>query len=114
MKPFWEKVEHYNSKLIPYALVVLLVVILVELFGEIEKNSPTHLLFQIIDWVILIIFAIDLIFLAIKAKTVSFFFKHYWIDLLAVFPFGLLFEFVSRFSRGRSEEHTSELQSQFH
>lgn len=99
MQPFWEKVEHYNNKLIPYALVVLLIVILVELFGDIT-NLITHLAFQIIDYLVILIFVIDLIFLAIKAKTVSFFFKHYWLDLLAVFPFGLLFEFVSRFYRG--------------
>ncbi len=99
MKPFWEKVEHYNSRLIPYALIVLLLVILVELFGEVESPA-THLVFQVIDYVIIAIFVVDLIFLGIKAKTVSFFFKHYWLDLLAVFPFGLIFEFVSKFYRG--------------
>lgn len=99
MKKFWEKVEYYNSKLILYALIILLVVILVELFGKVE-NPTAHLIFQILDYIVVTIFAIDLVFLAIKAKTVSFFFKHYWLDILAVLPFGLLFELVSRFYRG--------------
>ncbi|MBI2666869.1 hypothetical protein HYX13_04615 [Candidatus Woesearchaeota archaeon] len=99
MKPFWERIEHYNNKLIPYALVILLVVILVELFGEVE-NPTTHLVFEIVDYLVILIFVIDLIFLAIKAKSVSFFFKHYWLDLLAVIPVGLIFAVVSRFYRG--------------
>ena len=99
MKKIWEKVEHYNNKLIPYALVVLLLVILVELFGEID-HPTTKAVFEIIDSLILLIFIIDLIFLAIKARTVSFFFKHYWLDLLAVIPVGLVFTVVSRFYSG--------------
>lgn len=99
MNKFWEKVEHYNSKLILYALIILLVIILVELFGEIE-DPLMHLVFRLLDYMVVAVFVIDLIFLAIKARTVSFFFKHYWLDILAVFPFGLLFELVSRFYRG--------------
>ncbi len=99
MKKFWEKVEHYNRKLILFALIILLVIIFVELSGKVE-DPVTRLVFQIMDYIVVVIFAIDLVFLAIKAKTVSFFFKNYWLDLLAVFPFGLLFELVSRFYRG--------------
>ncbi len=97
MKEFWEKVEHFNARLIPYAVVGLLVVIVIELvFHDFAEHY--HLALTIIDSIVIAIFVIDLIFLGIKAKNVKFFFKHYWLDLLAVFPFAFGFKIVARFA----------------
>ncbi len=95
MNKFWEKVEYYNAKLIPPAIVVLLVVIAYELFFHTE-NESIQLVVHILDAFVIIVFVIDLIFLGIHAKNVKFFFKNYWLDVIAVFPFGLAFEAVSR------------------
>ncbi len=99
MDKFWEKIEHYNTKLIPYCIVLLLVIIVAEVFLTIE-NETIHLTLKITDYIIIAIFVIDLIFLAIKAKrqghSVSYFIKKYWLDILAVFPFGIVIEEIGR------------------
>lgn len=93
MHPFWEKVEHYNSKLILPAIGLLLLVIIYELLTYFEviyfENHLLELSLEVIDYLIITIFVIDLIFLAIKAKSTKFFFQNYWLDILAVFPFVL-------------------------
>lgn len=95
MNEFWEKVEHYNVKLIPYALIVLLVIIIIELFAEVE-NLQIILIIHLADYLVLAVFIVDLIFLALKSKNARFFFKHYWLDLLAVIPLGLAFTLINR------------------
>lgn len=91
MKGFLEKVEHYNSKLIPYALVLLLGIIIFELFVHVE-NHTIELMVKIADALVIAVFVVDLIFLAHKAKSAKYFFKNYWLDILAVFPFVLFFK----------------------
>ena len=90
MHGFWEKVEHYNARLITPALVVLLAIIIFELFIPVE-NHTIELIVKIADALVIAVFVIDLIFLAKKAKSVKFFFKNYWLDIIAVFPFVLFF-----------------------
>ncbi|MBI2125292.1 hypothetical protein HYV87_05610 [Candidatus Woesearchaeota archaeon] len=93
MPPFWEKIEHYNSRLIPFALVLLLGIIIFELFIHVENHS-IELAVKIADALVITIFVIDLIFLAHKARSAKFFFKKYWLDILAVFPFVLFFRVI--------------------
>ncbi len=90
MHSFWEKVEHYNAKLIPPALIILLGIIIYELFLHVE-NHAVELVVKIADALVIAVFVIDLIFLAKKAKSAKFFFKNYWLDILAVFPFIIFF-----------------------
>lgn len=94
MHQFWEKIEHFNARLIPFALIGLLFVIVVELFFH-EFAEHYHLLIFILDSLVIAIFVVDLIFLGVRAKNVRYFFRHYWLDLVAVFPFSLLFSLVS-------------------
>ncbi len=98
MHPFLEKIEHYNAKLITPALIVLLGVIIYELFLHVE-NHTIELIVKIADALVITIFVIDLIFLAHKAKSVKFFFKKYWLDVIAVFPFVLFFNLVNSIYR---------------
>jgi len=92
---FFEKVEHYNEKLIPYALVLLFFIIIFELFLHVE--DPTTLtIVHTLDYIIISIFVIDLIFIARKVHNMRIFFKHYWLDLLAVFPFAFFFSTIDR------------------
>ena len=93
MNQFWETVEKVNSKLIPPALILLLGVIIFELFLHVE-NHTIELIVEIADYFIIAVFVIDLIFLAIKAKSTKFFFKSYWLDILAIFPFIIFSKFI--------------------
>ena len=95
MHHFWHKVEKANARLIPYALVLLLIIIIFELFIH-PENHAVEFTLEVVDYVVIFIFVVDLIFLAIKARSTVFFFKNYWLDVLAVFPFGLLFSAVER------------------
>ena len=94
-REFFEKIEHFNARLIPFAIVGLLIIIIIELFVHI--GDPTiELIVTIVDVIVIAIFVIDLIFLAIHSKNSPYFFKHYWLDILAVFPFGIIFNLVGK------------------
>lgn len=97
--PFLEKIERYNRKLIPGALILLLAIIALELFVQIE-NHTLELAMKILDGIIIAIFVVDLIFLAIHSKNTRFFFRNYWLDILAVFPFAVVFNVVEEIYRG--------------
>lgn len=98
MHEFWEKVEQYNSKLITPALVLLVGVIIVELFIHIE-NHAVELSVKIVDGVIIAIFIVDLILLARKSRDAKYFFRNYWLDIIAVFPFVIFFNLVNSLYR---------------
>lgn len=91
MHPFFEKVEKINNKLIIPAIILLFFIIIFELFIHIE-NSTLELALEIADYFVIAVFVIDLIFLFHKAKTTKFFFQNYWLDIIAVFPFSLMFK----------------------
>lgn len=93
MHPFWEKVEHYNAKLIAPALIVLLGIIIYELFVHVE-NPTLELIVKIADALVIAVFVIDLLFLAKKSRSVKFFFKNHWLDIIAIFPFVLFFNLI--------------------
>ena len=95
MHKFWEKVEHYNSKLILPAIVILMFVIMVEL-GFQDFAHHYHTIIQILDIFVIAVFVVDLIFLAIRAKSTKFFFKNYWLDMVAIFPFAIFLNVVSK------------------
>ncbi len=99
MNSFWEKVERVNRRLIPYALLVLLVLILAELLLEVE-NTLAERAVRYADYAVIAIFVVDLIFLALRAKNTRFFFANYWLDLIAIFPFSLFFSLLSELFRG--------------
>lgn len=95
---FLEKIEHFNSRLIPYALILLTIVIILELGLHIE-NETLHTIVVIVDYFVITVFVIDLIFIAKRCNTVMYFFKNYWLDILAVFPFVIAFRFLNEFYR---------------
>ncbi len=115
MHPFWEKVEHINHRLILPAIILLFFIIIFELFIHTE-NHMLELAVHIADYIVIAVFVVDLIFLGIRAKSTKFFFKNYWLDLIAVFPFALTFGIVGEFSRlfRASEEVVGVGQAIFH
>ncbi len=87
---FLKEVELIVDISIPYLLVLLTFLIIVEFFltKAAEKYS---LFFDIFHGLILFIFVLDLIFKYQRTRTLKQFFTHYWLDILAVFPFYLVF-----------------------
>ncbi len=112
-KEFWRKVEETNNKLIPLAIVLLLFIIIAELYFHVE--GFWHSVVKAMDTAVIVIFVIDLIFLALKSKNARYFFRHYWLDVLAVFPFGILFRVMEQVQRGFiATERFALAQSIFH
>ncbi|MBU0460438.1 MAG: hypothetical protein KJ771_06550, partial [Nanoarchaeota archaeon] len=95
LSKFWESVEHFNAKLIPFAILGLLFVIVVELFFK-EFAEHYHTPILIVDYIVIAIFVVDLTFLAVQARSVKYFFKNYWLDIIAIVPFALFFTIISR------------------
>ena len=95
MNPFLENIERIVNKIIPYAVILLLLVIVYELFFHVE-NENIQLAVHIVDGIVIGIFVVDLIFLWMRSRTARFFFKNYWLDIIAIFPFGLMFDAVTK------------------
>jgi hypothetical protein len=90
MKKWYYTFEHLVDKLIPYLLIILLNIIIMELFFH-EAAEKYHLLIVVADSFIITVFVADLIFKYLGVRDIPTFLKRYWIDILAVFPFFLLF-----------------------
>ncbi len=90
MKKWLEKLEHIIDKIIPFLLLILLGIIIIDLFFH-DISDRYHLPIEITDGIIITIFIIDLIFKYHRARTIPNFIKRYWLDILAVFPFFLVF-----------------------
>lgn len=96
MNDFFKRINLAVNKMLPYALIILFVLILFEIFLHTE-NHTILFIFEFLDTLIIELFVIDLIFLYIKSKNIRFFFTNYWLDILAVFPFGLVFRVAENF-----------------
>ena len=83
-------VEVIVDMLIPYCVLALMTLIFTELFFyEFAHYYEGYI--RIVDVVILSFFWCDLIFKYIRVRNVPKFFRTYLIDIIAVFPFFLLF-----------------------
>ena len=93
MKPWLHKIEVIVDKLIPYLVLILLILIVGEFthYKLIEENANLVL---IIDYFIVVMFIIDLSFKYYRVRDAKTFIKKYWLDIIAVFPFFLLFRLV--------------------
>ncbi|MFA5141841.1 MAG: ion transporter [Candidatus Woesearchaeota archaeon] len=86
MHKYLRKLEHIVDKIIPPILVILLFIIIGDLFFY-DQIHPYYHYIEIIDYFIISIFVIDLSFKYHRTKSLKYFLKQYWIDILAVFPF---------------------------
>ena len=90
MKKMWHRVELFIDNIIPYSLVLLFALVIVELAFS-ELIEPYVIYVTIVDYAIITIFVADLVFKYIKVRRIPTFLRKYWLDILAVFPFFLLF-----------------------
>lgn len=92
MKRWMHKIEVIVDKAIPPALIVLLAVIILDLgFPEFVEAHHLHIYITIADYAIIGLFVVDLIFKYNRTRHIHKFLRKYWLDIIAVFPFFLLF-----------------------
>ena len=88
----WGALERFTDRTMPLWLILLGIMILLENpFWTIVSLSEFEPWAGILDSVILSFFILDLIFKWFSVRHWKQFLKHYWIDIIAVFPFYLLF-----------------------
>ena len=107
--PFALKVEKFIDYAIPPLVLLLGILILLEFIHGFEEYSY---LISMFDYVIVAFFVVDLIFKWYHTRKLVPFIKHYWLDILAVFPFYLTFRVwqelvvVGTVAQGVSEAQT--------
>ncbi|MFH1063571.1 MAG: hypothetical protein V1729_00655 [Candidatus Woesearchaeota archaeon] len=92
MRPGMHKIEVLVDKIIPYCLVLLLAIITLDLgFKEFVEAHHLHPYILGADYIVIGVFVVDLIFKYMRTKHLKDFFRKFWLDILAVFPFFLVF-----------------------
>jgi len=90
MHPIIKKIEHFTDRVIPYVLVLLTIILVIEFFFK-HIAEIYHTQIIIADYVVIFFFTLDLIFKYTRVRKLKLFLKKYWLDILAVFPFFLIF-----------------------
>ncbi len=116
MKKGFHRAEHLVDKIIPYAIFILLIVIIIHFFFQDFAHHYEHAL-ELIEYSIISLFVVDLVFKFIRVRKIKPFVRSYWLDIIAVFPFYLFLRaaeeiyFLLRFSdtvkEGQSALHAS-------
>lgn len=81
-----DKVEYYADKSIPYALIVLLIIIIGDFFYS-EQLAPYATYIHILDGIIIMLFVVDLYFKYKRARNIPEFLKRHWLEIIAIIPF---------------------------
>lgn len=89
-KEIRHKTELLVDHSIPYLVILLLILILFE-FTFHDEAAPYEIYITGVDYFIIGVFCVDLFFKYLKVRHIPQFLRHYWLDIIAVFPFFLLF-----------------------
>src|SRR3990167_4979981 len=90
MRRWLHTIEVIVDKAIPYLILILLFIIIGE-FAFHSLIEKYRLYATIADYIIIGFFLIDLCFKFYRVRNVKLFFKKYWLEVIAVFPFILVF-----------------------
>lgn len=93
MHPLLKKIEHITDRIIPYLLVLLAIILTLE-FGFKQTAEHYHTYIVVADYIIIFFFTLDLIYKYNRVRQFKPFVKKFWLDILAVFPFFLLFRVI--------------------
>lgn len=96
MNELLHKIEVWIDRIIPVLLVGLLIMIITEIYFSWIKEKY-HYWFDAFDILIIGVFALDLFFKYQRVKNMKSFVKEYWADIIAIFPFFILFRFLEIF-----------------
>lgn len=114
MHPLLKKLEYFTDRIIPYLLVLLAGVLIVEFFFK-DVSKEYYSLISIADMLIIFFFALDLAYKFNRIRKLKLFLKKYWLDIIAVFPFFLIFRLAEEiFVLFRLSPELSEGQRFFH
>jgi hypothetical protein len=97
MKRFLHKIEVLADKIIPYLLILLLIIILLDIFYPVSLD-PYRFEIDVIDYIIIAFFAVDLIFKYVRLRNPKEFLKKYWIEIIATLPFFLVARIIEEFA----------------
>ena len=93
MHPLLKKLEHLTDRIIPYLLILLTIIIVLEFgFKHIAEQYNLHI--TIADYTIIFFFVLDLAYKYNRVRQFKPFVKKFWLDIIAVFPFFLVFRIV--------------------
>ena len=93
MHPLLKKLEHLTDRIIPYLLILLTIIIVLEFgFKHIAEQYNLHI--TIADYIIISFFVLDLAYKYNRVRQFKPFVKKFWLDIIAVFPFFLVFRIV--------------------
>ena len=93
MHVLFEKLETLVDRLIPPALILVLLIIVMELlFPETAHHYDEHL--NMADSFVILIFATDLSFKLNRAKTWEGFLRDYWLEIIAIMPLFFVFRMI--------------------
>ena len=114
MHPLLKKIEHFTDRIIHYLLILLAAVLILEFFFKVSAQKY-YLYIWVTDAVIIFFFALDLAYKFNRVRKLKLFLKKYWLDIIAVFPFFLVFRLVEEiFVLFRLGPELSEGQKFFH
>ena len=92
MKKWLHTVEEIVDKLIPFLLIILAAIIIVELTSD-KLAEKYHTYIQIFDYFLITTFIIDLGFKYHRIRNIPQFIRECWLDIIAIFPFFIVFRF---------------------
>lgn len=92
MKRWMHKLELIVDAIIPYCLILLIAILVLELgFHRFVEEQGLVLPIEVADYFIILIFVLDLIFKYMRVRDIPKFLRRYWLEVIAVFPFFLFF-----------------------
>ncbi len=84
--------ERLTDRLIPFLIIGLLILLIVDNpFWTLFNLEEYHTYILVFDYFVIFFFVVDLIFKWFRVRRIGKFFKLYWLDIVAVFPFYLAF-----------------------
>jgi len=90
MKKWGHFIEVFVDRAIPYVVLLLLFIIIGD-FAFHNFMNQYRIYVNLADYIILGFFVIDLAFKFYRVRNVRLFLKKYWLEVIAVFPFILVF-----------------------
>ena len=87
------EIEVFVDRLIPYVLALLLFLIIGEVFFS-DKISYYPYFVSIVDYFIIAVFAVDLLFKYRHVRSIPRFLKRYFLEVLALFPAFLIVRLI--------------------
>ena len=95
-KKIYHFVEKLTDKLVWFAIIALMFIIVVELFFH-DFADTYHTAILILDYIVIGIFIADLVFKYLRIRNIRKFLRSSWLDIIAIFPFFIFFRILEPF-----------------